>query len=197
MKYRISKYCKLQSISRGTVYNWEKRGIISLETDKQGRVWVIDNDSLNDQKEEKDKCIVIYLKVGSYRKQSLFNDQEKRMTEYCNSRGYKISRVIKEVASIFSPSPKLLDLLLDRTVDIIVTETSGNITLFGNTLIEKLLGQQGRKLEIVNQSSPFNVDERKKYIESLFQWGCEEIYGKRKAGEVMKDISAVLEKHKP
>lgn len=197
MKCRISKYCKLQGISRGTIYNWEKRGIISLETDKQGRVWVIDNDLPDEQGDKKDEYVAIYLRVGSYREQSLFDDQEKLLIDYCISKGYKISRVVKEVAPIYSQSPKLLDLLLDKSVDIIVTETSGNISLFRNTLIELLLDQQGRKIEIVNQSSTFSINERKKSVESLFLWGCEEIYGKRKAKEVMKDILAALDKHKP
>lgn len=44
MKYRISEYCKVQKISRDTVYSWKEKGIISMETDKQGRVWVIEED---------------------------------------------------------------------------------------------------------------------------------------------------------
>lgn len=44
MKYRISEYCKVQKISRGTVYSWKEKGIISMETDRQGRVWVIEED---------------------------------------------------------------------------------------------------------------------------------------------------------
>lgn len=194
MKYRINTFAKIHRVTRRCVELWIKKGIVKSEVDEFKHRWIIVDD---EEKLTKEMDVIIYLRVNSKNDQILFDDQEKKLTDYCISKGYKISKVVKEVAPISSQTPKLLDLLLDKTIDIIVTESQGNISLFGNTLIEKLLDQQGRKIEIVNQSSSFSVDERRKSIESLFQWGCEEIYGKRKAGEVMKDISAVLEKHKP
>lgn len=194
MKYRVNTFAKIHRVTRRCVELWIKKGIVKSEVDEFKHRWIIVDD---EEKLTKEMDVIIYLRVNSKNDQILFDDQEKKLTDYCISKGYKISKVVKEVAPISSQTPKLLDLLLDKTIDIIVTESPGNISLFGNTLIEKLLDQQGRKIEIVNQSSSFSVDERRKSIESLFQWGCEEIYGKRKAGEVMKDISAVLEKHKP
>lgn len=195
MKYRINTFAKIHRVTRRCVELWIKKGIIKSEVDEFKHRWIIVDD---EEKLTKEMNVIIYLRVNSKSDQVLFDDQEKRLTEYCISKGYKISKVVREIAPVVSQeSPKLLDLLLDKTVDIIVTDIPGNISIFGSTMIEKLLDQQGRKLEIVNQSSLFSVDERKKSIESLLSWGCEELYGKRKAKEVMKDILAVLDKHKP
>lgn len=197
MKCRISKYCKLQNISRGTVYNWEKRGVISLETDKQGRVWVIDN-SLNDEDNstQKELSTVIYLRVGVYRSKSLLDDQEKRLIGYCQAKGYKVSKVVKEVSPITSQSTptKLMNLLLDKSVDRVVVDTADKVSLFGCDIIEKLLDLNGRKLEVINQSSPLDPSEREKSVHHLILWSLSEMYGKRKAGSLMKEILGVINK---
>ena len=88
MKYRISEYCKVQKISRGTVYSWKEKGIISMETDRQGRVWVIEEDP-----KKLNPTVAIYTR--SEEKEEL-EKQKERLLLYCSAKGYVVDQVVEE-----------------------------------------------------------------------------------------------------
>lgn len=46
---------------------------------------------------------------------------------------------------------KLIDLLNDKTVDVIIVEHKDRLTRFGFNYIKTLLAMQNRKIEVVNQ----------------------------------------------
>lgn len=161
-------------------------------------MWVIDEDLNSKPKPQKELSTVIYTSVGDKEDQSLLDDQERRLVSYCLAKGYKVSRVVKEISPVISQkaSTKLLDLLLDESVDRVVIDTADKVSLFGCDIVEKLLDLNGRKLEVVNQSSPLDPSEREKSVQSLILWGLGELYGKRKAGSLMKKILDVINKNK-
>lgn len=160
MKYRISEYCKVQKISRGTVYSWKDKGIISMETDKQGRVWVIEEDP-----KKLNPTVAIY--VRSVEKEEL-EKQRERLLLYCSAKGYIVSQVVEENIGIDTEeTPKLEELLLSSAIDIIVTEGKDRISLNSFSLISKLLDSAGRKIEITNLSSGLTAKEKTELIKKF------------------------------
>lgn len=160
MKYRISEYCKIQKISRGTVYSWKDKGLISMKTDKQGRVWVIEEDP-----EKSNPTIAIY--VRSEEKEEL-EKQKERLLLYCSAKGYVVNQVIEENTGIDSEdTPRLEKLLLSSAIDIIVTEGKDRISLNSFGLISKLLESGGRKIEVTNLSSTITEKEKIKLIKKF------------------------------
>ena len=193
-KYRINDYCKVHQISRKTVYNWKDKGLISFQVDNHGKTWIVENDSTNEKEPEeiKELYTVIYVSVEPDEDPKLLEDQEKILTGYCKAKDYKIVNIVKEISTFFETPKKLLNILLDDSIDVIVVDSIDKINIFRSDIIIKLLEKQEKKIDVVNKK-----EISKKSIESIFQWGCDEFYGKRKAGEVMKDIATILEKYKP
>ena len=160
MKYRISEYCKVQKISRGTVYSWKEKGIISMETDRQGRVWVIEEDP-----KKLNPTIAIYTR--SEEKEEL-EKQKERLLLYCSAKGYIVNQVVEENIGLDSEdTPELEKLLLSSAIDIIVTEGKDRISLSSFGLISKLLESAGRKIEVTNLSSGLTAKEKTELIKKL------------------------------
>lgn len=160
MKYRISEYCKVQKISRGTVYSWKEKGIISMETDKQGRVWVIEEDP-----KKPNPTVAIYIR--SEEKEEL-EKQKERLLLYCSAKGYIVSQVVEENIGLDSEdTPELEKLLLSSAIDIIVTEGKDRISLSSFGLISKLLESAGRKIEVTNLSSGLTAKEKTELIKKF------------------------------
>ena len=158
MKYRISEYCKVQKISRGTVYSWKEKGI--METDKQGRVWVIEEDP-----KKPNPTVAIYIR--SEEKEEL-EKQKERLLLYCSAKGYIVSQVVEENIGLDSEdTPELEKLLLSSAIDIIVTEGKDRISLNSFGLIFKLLESAGRKIEVTNLSSGLTAKEKTELIKKL------------------------------
>lgn len=74
---------------------------------------------------------------------------------------------------------KLIDLLNDKTVDVIIVEHKDRLIRFGFNYIKTLLAMQNRKIEVVNQV----IDEREDLITdltSIITSFCARIYGQRR-----------------
>lgn len=130
-----------------------------------------------DSELRKDTLVCIYCRVSSSENKSNLDSQAERMVAYANARGYKVSKVIKEVGSGLNDNrKKLLELLKDPTADIIIVEHKDRLTRFGFNYLETLLTMQNRKIEVVNQV----IDEKEELIAdftSIITSFCARIYG--------------------
>ena len=149
-KYRINDYCKVHQISRKTVYNWKDKGLISFQVDNHGKTWIVENDSTNEKEPEeiKELYTVIYVSIEPDEDPKLLEDQEKILTGYCKAKDYKVVNIIKEVSSNVSVKTpqKLLDILLNDSIDIIVVNSIDKINILRSDIIIKLLERLGKKL---------------------------------------------------
>lgn len=187
MKYKISEYAKLHKVTQRTVWNWIKKGELQIEYTPTGRVRIV---IYNPNEELK---VAVYARVSSSENKDNLLSQENRLISYCNAKGYKVIKSVKEIGSgINDMRPKLEALLMDNSIDIIVVEHKDKLCRFGINYIEKLLSLQGRKIEIVNPV----VDDKEDLIQdfiSIITSFCSRIYGlrrtKRNAEKLIRELS--------
>lgn len=137
--------------------------------------------------------VAVYARVSSSENKSNLDTQAERLISYCNAKGYKVEKVVKEIGSGLNDNrQKLEKLLTDETIGIIVVEHKDRLARFGLNYIEKLLGMQGRKIEIVNNMQGEREDLMQDFV-SIITSFCARLYGqrrgKRNTEKLIKELS--------
>jgi predicted site-specific integrase-resolvase len=115
---------------------------------------------------------------------------------FCNARGYKVKKVIKEIGSgLNDQRPKLEKLLLDKEIDVIVVEHKDRLARFGLNYIQKLLALQGREIEIVNEVESERDDLMQDFV-SIITSFCARLYGKKRTKRMTEKLVKKLEEDK-
>lgn len=144
MRYKISQYAKLHKVTYRTVWNWIQNGKVDSIKTKSGSVLVVEN--LN-----KSLNVAIYCRVSSSENKQNLETQKQRLIDYCCAKGYIVSKIVTEIGSgLNDKRPKLEQLLVDKTINLIVVEHKDRLTRFGLNYIEKLLELDDRKIEVIN-----------------------------------------------
>ena len=189
MRYKISKYAKLQGVSYRTIWNWLYAGKVKYERDATNHVWIIEDEP----QPKRQPLVAVYARVSSSENKSNLDTQAERLISYCNAKGYKVEKVVKEIGSGLNDNrQKLEKLLTDETIGIIVVEHKDRLARFGLNYIGKLLGMQGRKIEIVNNMQGEREDLMQDFV-SIITSFCARLYGqrrgKRNTGKLIKELS--------
>ena len=171
MKYRISEYAKIKGKSKGTIRNWIAKG--KLKTiEEDGKIWVTEEIKSTPN-------VAIYARVSSYGNSEKLNDQVEKLTNYCNSKGYNIVRIVKEVGSnIDENRSKLRSILIDNKIDIIVIENRNTLVRFGLNYINELLSLNNRKIEFIEDTET-NREELLGEFSDLVSEYSYKLYGKQ------------------
>ena len=189
MKYRISTYAKLQGRTYRTIWDWIAKGLVKTEKDATGHTWIVEDDA--NPKKELD--VVVYARVSSSENKGNLDTQAERLISYCNAKGYKVKKVVKEIGSGLNDNrPKLEKILLDKGIDIIVVEHKDRLARFGLNYIQKLLELDGRKIEIVNNIEGEKEDLIQDFI-SIITSFCARIYGNRRSKRATEKLIKSLE----
>ncbi|MDN5363915.1 MAG: putative resolvase, partial [Eubacteriales bacterium] len=101
MLLNVQKVKEIYGISRRTLINWEKEGVIvPLRTPKGRRRYKKEDiKKLLGMIEEKPKpTVVLYARVSTKKQEEYLKNQIRRLEEYANSQGWQYE-VISEVAS--------------------------------------------------------------------------------------------------
>ena len=176
MKYKVSKYAKLHGVTTRTVWNWYYKGLLNTERDSTNHLWILDEPS----HKQKELTVAIYTRVSSAENKSNLKSQAQRLISYCNAKGYKVAKVVKEVGSGLNDNrPKLQALLTDNTIDIIVVEHKDRIARFGLNYIEQLLKLNNRQIEVVNNVESETEDLMQDFV-SIITSFCTRLYGKKR-----------------
>lgn len=177
MKVKISQYAKMHNVTIRTVWNWIKKGEVTIERTPTGRnMVVIDNDKKN-----KEPIVAVYARVSSSENKSNLQTQKDRLISYANAKGYKVDKVVTEIGSgLNDKRPKLEQLLTDKSIDIIIVEHKDRLARFGLNYIEKLLALDGRKIEIINPQENDRDDLMQDFV-SIITFFCARLYGQRRS----------------
>lgn len=150
---------------------------------------VVENDIINIE----DK-IVIYTRVSSSENKNNLEKQADRLVSYCNAKGWKVEKVVKEIGSGLNDNRKQLEkLLLDKSVTKIVVEHSDRFSRFGMNYIEKLMQNQGRSIEIVNKQSNDRDDLMQDFVSIITSFTAR-LYGQRRTKRKTEQLIKELEK---
>ena len=190
MKYKISRYAKLHGVTYRTIWNWVKLGKLDYEKDITGHIWIIEGEK------SKEKTYAVYARVSSPENKENLDRQADRLISYCNARGYRVKKVVKEIGSgLNDERPKLEKLLTDPEIDIIVVENKDRLARFGVNYIQKLLALRGRSIEIVNEMESERDDLMQDFV-SIITSFCARLYGRRRTKRLTEKIVKDIEEEK-
>jgi predicted site-specific integrase-resolvase len=94
--------------------------------------------------------VALYARVSSADQKEDLERQMQRLQDYAASKGYQVTKMVRELASgLNDRRPKLMKVLTDASVGIVVIEHRDRLTRFGFTYIDQLMQMQGRRLEVL------------------------------------------------
>ena len=186
---KLSEYAKQQGISYRTAFRWWKAGQIPGYQAPTGTIIVQEPKAETAQAQR----VAIYARVSSHEHQANLDRQAERLLSYCAAKGYRVSKVVKEIASGVNDSrPKLLALLEDQAVTLIVVEHKDRLTRFGYRYLDTLLKGQGRALEVVNEAEN-EAEDLIADLTSIIYPFCARLYGRRRAKRKTEALVKQLE----
>lgn len=177
MKYKVSTYAKMHGVTYRTVWNWYYKGLLKTERDSTNHLWIVEDESTLKQK---DINVAVYARVSSNENKKNLETQLNRVVSYCNAKGYKVVKVVKEIGSGLNDNrPKLQALLLDKSIDVIVVEHKDRLARFGLNYIQQLLEMQNRRIEVINNMESSHDDLMQDFV-SIITSFCAKLYGKKR-----------------
>lgn len=168
---KLSTYAKQLGISYRTAFRWFQAGKLDAYQTETGTIIVRDPVG-------SPSGVALYARVSSADQKDDLQRQVERLQTYVIAKGWKVDKVVTEIASgLNDQRPNLTSLLLDKTIGVIVVEHRERLTRFGFHYIENLLQMQGRKVEVVfpNETKDDLVQDFIAVITSM----CARIYGRR------------------
>ena len=173
---KLSEYARRFGVTYRTAWNRYKQGRFpDAIVDDSGHICIPMKHFVRDD----DVKVAVYARVSSSENKSNLDTQADRLVSYCMARGYKVSKVVKEIGSGLNDERKKLEsLLTDSSIKIIVVEHKDRFSRFGTRYIQKLLEMQGRRLEIVNEVGDDNDDLMQDFVAIVTSF-CARLYGRR------------------
>jgi predicted site-specific integrase-resolvase len=188
---KLSTWAKKNCLTYRRAWQLYKAGKIpNSHRIPSGSILVDDELSIQEQK------IVVYTRVSSSENKKNLEKQAERLVSYCNAKGWKVEKVVKEIGSGLNDNRKQLEkLLMDKSVTKIVVEHSDRFSRFGMNYIQKLMEGQGRKIEIVNKQSNDKDDLMQDFV-SIITIFTARLYGQRRTKRKTEQLIKELEKEK-
>ena len=184
---KLSQWAKEKGLSYRRAWQHFKEGKIpgAYKLDS-GTIVIPDYDA---DREEK---IAVYARVSSGENKKNLEAQSERLVSYCNAKGWKVEKVVKEVGSgLNDKRVKLEKLLKDQSITIIVVEHADRFSRFGLNYILSLLEMQGRRIEIVNKQLNDRDDLMQDFVSIITSFTAG-LYGlrrsKRKTEQLIKGL---------
>jgi len=183
MRVKLSQYAKMTGVSVRTLWRRIKEGSLPIVRSETGRVFV----ELNEVKPHELK-VCVYARVSSSENKNNLERQKERLISYCNAKGYKVSMVVTEIGSGLNDERKKLEqILLDRTINLIVVEHKDRLARFGLNYIQKLLELDNRKIEIINPQTNDEDDLMQDFV-SIITSFVARLYGRRRSRRLTEKI---------
>lgn len=168
---KLSTYAKQLGISYCTAFRWYQSGKLDAYQTETGTIIVR-------EPADSPAGVALYARVSSADQKDDMQRQVERLQTYVLAKGWKVDKVVTEIASgLNDQRPKLTALLLDKSIGIIVVEHRERLTRFGFNYIANLLQMQGRSVEVIfpNETKDDLVQDFIAVITSM----CARIYGRR------------------
>ena len=186
---KLSDYAKSLGISYRTAWNHYKDGKIPGAYQLASGTIIVPEA----EQPKGGKKVAVYARVSSSENRSNLQSQAERVTTYCAAKGYRIEKVIKEVGSgVNDQRPKFQALLADKEISLIVVEHRDRATRFGFYYLRTLLENEGRRLEVINESEG-DRDELMQDLIAIITSFVARYYGQRRAKRKTEKIIQELQ----
>lgn len=186
---KLSEYARRQGIGYRAAWNRFKAGKIpSAFTNDSGGIMV------DISAPEKAPFTVVYARVSSPERRQCLDGQVKRCTDFANTHGLSVDRVVKEIGSgLNDERQKLSEILSDDRVTTLVVEHKDRLTRFGFNYISTLLDRVGCKVLVVNTADTEKEDLMHDFISVITSF-CARIYSRRKTKRQVEKIIELSQK---
>lgn len=186
---KLSEYAKRMGVGYRTAQQWFYKGQIEgAYKDDNGRIYV-KSVSFEDKKEN---AVVIYTRVSSHEQKNDLERQMERLKLYCASKGYKIHKEVKEVASGMNDNRRQLNAVLnDNKVTKIVVEHKDRLTRFGFNHMKLLLNRLNIQIEVINETENKKEELINDFV-SIITSFCAKLYGKRNGKQKAKELKQII-----
>ena len=161
---RPKEVCRRLGISYSTLSRWVREGRIrAIRT--AGGVFRIPESEVRRIAEglpiSKVVRAVIYARVSSADQKSDLERQVEYLTQYCSSKGYRVTDVLSDIASGLKTDRKgllkLFNYVINRQVDVVVVTYRDRLTRFGFEYLEYFFNQYGVRVEVAFGEEPKDV----------------------------------------
>lgn len=193
MKYKLTQAASQLGIHKQTMWNKIKAGEIAAVKTKNNR-WYIDESELDKylgaSKTNIDQGVAVYARVSSSENKNDLERQVDRLVLFANSRGWRVTRIEKEIASgVNDQRPKLLSLLKDaHKYDYIIVEHKDRLTRFGFNLIINNISNIYVVNEVDNEDHALMED-----LVAIITSFCARLYGQRRSKRKTEKLIAELQ----
>src|SRR6056297_725971 len=172
---KLSEYAKEHGIHYKTAHVHFKKGLIPGAYQLPTGTIVIPDSY---QRPEGVKRTAVYARVSSSQNKNNLESQASRVSQFCLANGWIVNQIVKECASgLNDKRPKLMKLLLDKSINRIVVEHADRLTRFGLNYIIKLYPGE---IVIINEVIEDEQDLMQDFV-SLVTSFCARLYGKRRS----------------
>ena len=174
---KLADYARKLGIQYRTAWNMYKRGEIPGAYQLPSGTIIVPDEKVVELPDK----VAIYTRVSSSENKDNLDRQAKRLEEYCMARGYRISKVVKEIGSGVNDNRKKLEKLVgDKSYNRLVVEHKDRLTRFGFNYLQMLFDEQGRTIEVVNEAVNDTDDLMQDFI-SIITSFCARLYGLRRS----------------
>ncbi len=175
---KLSQYAKKVGVTYRTAFRWWQNGDIKGYQLPSGTIVVTEGE---ERHESRTGQVVIYARASSHEHRANLERQAERLEDYCATKGYQVSRVVKEIGSgVNDNRAKFLALLEEQRIHTIVVEHKDRATRFGFRYLDTLLKGQGRALEVVNLEETNREDLLTDLVSIIYSFAAR-LYGQRRA----------------
>lgn len=188
---KLSDYAKKVGVSYKTAHRWWKAGQLKGYQLPSGTI-VIEEEKVVSQ----DTRVCIYTRVSSIEDKQNLDRQAELLTQYAIAKGYKIHKIVKEIASGANDNRKLLTAALkDDGYNILLVEHKDRLARFGVNYLKILLEKSGQTLEVVNEADNDREEEMRQDLVSIVSSFSARLFGKRNSKRKAEKLIAELESY--
>lgn len=184
---KLSEWAKKNSVTYRTAFTHYKKGMIPNAYTLPTGTIVIPDESVK----SKPEFNVVYARVSSSENRDNLDSQAKRVSEFCNAKGWVVHDIVKEVASgVNDKRPKLSKLLKEKRATRIIVEHRDRLTRFGFNHIRDLFDGD---IVVINEAEEDERDLVQDFV-SIITSFCARVYGHRRTKRQTERLIEELKK---
>lgn len=192
---RASEVMKLLRISRQTLSNYTKKGLIRTTTQINGRYDYNTDDVYKLLNNDIERKTCIYARVSTTKQKKDLENQVDVLKQFCFMNGYKINEVYTDVASGISFEKRkdffrLLDEIIDHKVERVVITYKDRLSRVGFDLFYHLFDKYDCEIVVMSEVGSQKLDSEEIFEEiiSLLHCYSMKLYSKRRVQKIKEAL---------
>ena len=178
-------------VSRSTLYNYMRQGIIKAERKPNGQ-WDYDDESVYEYfNRGMKRKTVIYARVSTYKQRKDLDSQIDMLKQWCLMNGVQIGGVYKDIASGITYERRdeffqMLDDIIARKIGAVVISYKDRLSRVGFDLFKRLFAKYGCEIIVVSELGSEKLDSEEVFEEIVALLHCYsmKLYSNRRKSKV-------------